>query len=98
MFIRTTVVLDRIADATIVPEQALTTRNEEDGVFVVNKDGKSVVWRKVKVGIREGKRVQVEGEGLSELVVTLGQQLVENGSSIIISEKNRKTSTPGRSP
>ena len=98
MFIRATVVLDRIADATIVPEQALTTRNEEDGVFVVGKDGKSVVWCKVKVGIREGNRVQVEGKGLSERVVTLGQQLVENGSSITIAEKNKKASTPGRRP
>jgi RND family efflux transporter MFP subunit len=84
MFIRVTVVLDRVADATLVPEQALTTRDNRTGVFVVSEDGKSVVWRTVTVGIREGNRVQVEGEGLSGRVVVLGQQLVNDGSRITI--------------
>ena len=92
MFIRATVVMEKVPEATIIPEQALTTRNEKSGVFVVNDDGKSVVWREVKVGIREGHRVQVEGEGLSGLVVTLGQQLVSDGSAITISnDQNEPT-------
>jgi len=84
MFIRVTVVLDRLTEATIVPEKALTTRDNRTGVFVVSEDGKSVSWRDVTVGIREGDRVQVEGEGLSGRVVTLGQQLVDDGSPITI--------------
>jgi RND family efflux transporter MFP subunit len=84
MFIRVTVVLDRLAEATIVPEKALTTRDNRTGVFVVSEDGKSVSWRDVTVGIREGDRVQVEGEGLSGQVVTLGQQLVDDGTPITI--------------
>jgi RND family efflux transporter MFP subunit len=84
MFIRVTVVLDRLAEVTIVPEKALTTRDNRTGVFVVSEDGKSVSWRDVTVGIREGDRVQVEGEGLSGRVVTLGQQLVDDGSPITI--------------
>ena len=84
MFIRVTVVLDRLAEATIVPEKALTTREDGTGVFVVSEDGKSVSWRDVTVGIRDGDRVQVEGEGLSGRVVTLGQQLVDDGSPITI--------------
>jgi len=85
MFIRVTLVMKRVPETTIVPEQALTTRNETPGVFVVSDDGKSVVWREVKVGIREGDRVQVQGKGLSGRVVTLGQQLVKDGSAITIS-------------
>ncbi|MEJ2282858.1 MAG: efflux RND transporter periplasmic adaptor subunit [Desulfobacterales bacterium] len=84
MFIRTTIVLTRVADATIIPRQALTIRDDRSGVFIVNEDGKSVVWREVKVGIREGDRVQVEGQGLSGRVVTLGQQLLKDGSAIMI--------------
>ena len=84
MFIRVTVVLDRMADATIVPEKALTTRNGRTGVFLVSGDGKSVSWREVAVGIRDEGRVQVEGEGLTGRVVTLGQQLVDDGSPILI--------------
>jgi len=84
MFIRATVVMDQVAEATIVPEQALTTRADRTGVFVVSDDARSVAWREVQVGIREGNRVQVEGEGLTGRVVTLGQQLVNDGSAITI--------------
>jgi RND family efflux transporter MFP subunit len=91
MFIRTTVVLAQVPEATIVPEQALTIRNDRSGVFIVSEDGRSVAWREVKAGIREGNRVQVEGEGLSGRVVTLGQQLVKNGSAITIPDMQSQT-------
>lgn len=91
MSIQATVVMERAPEATVIPEQALTTRNEKTGIFVVNDDGKSVNWREVKLGIREGDRVQVEGEGLSGRVVTLGQQLVGDGSAITISADQGKT-------
>ncbi|UCD83165.1 MAG: efflux RND transporter periplasmic adaptor subunit [Desulfobacterales bacterium] len=91
MFIRATVVLARVPEATIVPEQALTIRDDRNGIFIVNEDGRSVAWREVKVGIREGDRVQVEGEGLSGRVVTLGQQLVNDGSSITIAAEQKQT-------
>jgi RND family efflux transporter MFP subunit len=84
MFIRATVVLARASEATVIPAQALTKRNDRNGVFIVSENGQSVVWREVKVGIREGDRVQVEGQGLNGRVVTLGQQLVNDGSPITI--------------
>jgi RND family efflux transporter MFP subunit len=90
MFIRALVVLAQVPETTIVPQQALTIRDDKSGVFIVSEDGRSVVWREVKVGIREGDRVQVEGEGLSGRVVTLGQQLLKDGSAITIpAEKNQ---------
>ena len=91
MFIRAKIVVDRMADATIVPAQALTTRDDKDGVFVVNDDGGSVAWREVKVGIHEDSRVQVEGQGLSGSVVILGQQLIDDGSKITIPDDTSKT-------
>jgi RND family efflux transporter MFP subunit len=84
MFIRATVELARELNATIVPEQALTLRDDRSGVFLVSEDGRSVVWREVTVGIHQNGRVQVKGEGLSGRVVILGQQLVKNGSAITI--------------
>ncbi len=84
MFIRARVILARVPDAVIVPEQALTLRNDKTGVFMVSEDGRSVIWRDVQVGIRDGDRVQVEGEDLSGRVVTLGQQLISDGSPISI--------------
>ena len=91
MFIRTTVVLVRVPEATIIPEQALTIRDDQSGVFIVSEDGQSVVWREVKAGIREGQRVQVEGLGLSGQVVTLGQQLLNDGSLITIPDGQGET-------
>jgi RND family efflux transporter MFP subunit len=87
MFIRATVVLDRVEDATHVPEPAITARDGESGVFVVDADGRSVVWRKVKTGIRDAGRVQVSGEGVSGRVVTLGQHLLKDGSAITIADE-----------
>jgi hypothetical protein len=79
-----------VPEATIVPEQALTIRDDRSGVFIVSEDERSVAWREVKVGIREGDRVQVEGEGLSGRVVTLGQQLFKDGSTITIPDAQNK--------
>ncbi|MBW2632891.1 MAG: efflux RND transporter periplasmic adaptor subunit [Deltaproteobacteria bacterium] len=90
MFIRATVVLDHVPEATIVPELALTLRNDTSGVFIVSEDGRSVAWHEVKVGFREGDWVQVDGQGLSGRVVTLGQQLVKDGSLVTIPAEQNK--------
>jgi RND family efflux transporter MFP subunit len=96
MFIRAEIVLDRLAEAIIVLEKALVRRDDVDGVFVVAEDGRSVAWRPVRVGIREGDKAQVEGEGLSGRVVTLGQQLVDDGSAIIIPDDAGAPASAGR--
>lgn len=84
MFARITLVLDRVAEAIIVPEQALVTRDGHSGLFVVADAGGSVVWHEVSVGIREGERVQVNADNLAGRVVILGQQLLQDGSRIAI--------------
>lgn len=96
MFIRAEVVLERVTQATIVPEQALTKRDDRTGVFLVDDDGQTVTWRDVTVGIIERGRVQIEGEGLTGRVVTLGQQLVNNGSRITIPTAKSGTSSSAK--
>ena len=96
MFISATVELVQVAQATIVPQQALTLRDDRSGVFIVSEDGRTVVWREVEVGIRQGDRVQVAGEGLSGRVVTLGQQLVKDGSAITIPEMQSTDAAGGK--
>ncbi|MCP5150761.1 MAG: efflux RND transporter periplasmic adaptor subunit [Ectothiorhodospiraceae bacterium] len=85
MFVRATVVLDRVDDAVIVPDQALVRRDERDGVFVLGEDGSTVHWRVVVPGHREDGRVQVRGEGITGRVVTLGQQLLDDGAVVSVS-------------
>ena len=92
MFVRVMVVLERVSEATIVPEQALVKREEQEGVFLVSADGDSAHWHPVRVGIRQGERVQVTGEGLQGRVVTLGQQLLDEGSAIRIATVDTEAS------
>jgi RND family efflux transporter MFP subunit len=82
MYARARVVLEAVDAATVVPEQALVTRDGTPGVFVVNPGGSQVTWRPVTVGILDGGKAQVSGEGLSGQVVVLGQQLLHNGSGV----------------
>ena len=92
MFVRATVVLDRVAEAIIVPEQSLVRRDGRDGVFVVTDGGDTVTWREVRVGFRQNGRVQVTGDGLASSVVVLGQQLLDDGSKVTVSERARSSS------
>jgi RND family efflux transporter MFP subunit len=93
MFVRVTVVLDRVEGAVIVPEQALTSRSERTGVFLVSDDRRRVNWKEVKIGIRDGGRVQLLGQPLSGQVVVLGQQLVDDGSPITIPGETGENAT-----
>jgi RND family efflux transporter MFP subunit len=92
MFIRATVQMESLNDATIVPDSALTTRDDQTGVFVVNEADMTVSWHPVQVGIRQGNRVQVEGEDLTGQVVTLGHQLIDEGSPITMTNVNQQES------
>jgi RND family efflux transporter MFP subunit len=87
MFVRVDVVLKRADSVTIVPDQALTRRDGQDGVFLLDERGLQVSWRPVQVGIRQSRQVGVEGEGLQGRVVVLGQQLLDDGSAVVITVK-----------
>lgn len=87
MFARLAVVLDRAEDVKVVPSAALTHRGGEAGLFVLSEDGGSVSWQPVRPGLEQAGRLQVEGEGVTGRVVTLGQQLLEDGSAVRASDR-----------
>ncbi len=89
MFIRADVEVRRLDDAVIVPAESIVTRSDMQGIFLVAPDGQHAQWRTVKAVIREGKRVEVLGEGLIGRVITLGQQLIEDGSAINVVDGGR---------
>lgn len=98
MFIRATVELDRNLDAAIVPDAALAIREGQTGVFVVNEAESTVSWRPATPDIREGDRVAVSGVGISGRVVTLGQQLVEDGARIRIPDDEADAAPEAETP
>lgn len=89
MFVRVTVVLEKLADTLMVPETALVTRHSETGIFVVTPDHEKVTWHPVVTGIRQNHQVQIQGAQVSGLVVTLGHQLLDHGSRIRIVHQDR---------
>lgn len=87
MFVRALLTLEAVKDAIIIPEQALIRRDDHTGVFLIDEHGKTALWKPVEVGIRQGNKVQIIGPRLSGQVVTLGQQLLEEGSPLRIMTK-----------
>ena len=98
MFIRVTAVLERIEKAVIIPQQALTTRDDRVGIFVVNNHTQTVSWVEVITGITENDRVSVSGRklsgsGLTGRVVILGQQLLSDGQKIKVTNEPASSDT-----
>lgn len=86
MFIRVSVVLEKVDDAVVIPVGAITLRNDHTGVFVIHEPDNTVSWKAVTTGILEGDRMQVSGLDAGGRVVTLGQQMLDTGSHVRISE------------
>jgi RND family efflux transporter MFP subunit len=82
MFIRATIVLDRVDAGVAVPEAALTQRGDVKGVFLVRPDGQHVSWTPVETGIRSQGWVQLLQPSPTGQVVTLGQHLIDDGAAI----------------
>jgi RND family efflux transporter MFP subunit len=84
MFVRADVVIETAVDALVVPAQAITRRNDETGVFLVRECDMTVSWQPVLLGIRDRDLVQIIGEPLAGMVVTLGQQMLREGTPVIV--------------
>lgn len=93
MFIRATITLAEEKETTVVPSEALTTRDGKIGVFLVNDDD-TVSWRPVRTGIEDTRRVQLLEGPTSGRVVTLGHQLLDDGSAVTIPDAPRGDESP----
>jgi RND family efflux transporter MFP subunit len=98
MFVRVEAILGRQEEATIVPVEALAERDGRTVLFLLDPDESVVRMTPVEVGIREGGRVQILTEGISGTVVTLGQQLVSDGSAVTIPERNEPAAADAATP
>ncbi len=83
MFGRTEIVFDTHEDVLLVSERAVISRDNQSWVFVVRDD--VAVRVSVETGVRQGGLVEVlSGLRENELVVTTGQQILEDGASVDI--------------
>lgn len=87
MFVTVRVTVDRATEATLVPAEAIVRRESGSGVYrVVEGDPPRARFERVRLGIEGNGRVQVLEPGLSGRVVTLGQQMLEDGAPVIVAE------------
>jgi RND family efflux transporter MFP subunit len=80
MFAKGSVVLNRIAGATVVPDSAVLTKDGKR--YVVVAEGSKAKRVFVTVGIRLGDQVQIEGLPSSAQLITKGQEGLVDGSLI----------------
>jgi multidrug efflux pump subunit AcrA (membrane-fusion protein) len=86
MFASIRVVLNTLTDAVSVPLRAVFTKNGASCVYVV-KDGRSAL-REVATGISNETDMQIiEGLEEGETVVVRGQNLLEDGTPVVIAEQ-----------
>lgn len=86
MFCNVTVALAEKDSAQVVPTQAIVTRNGETGVFLVRSGEDVAHYVPVEVGISAADRTEIIEPRLDGMVVTLGQHLLQEGSSVILPE------------
>lgn len=89
MFAKLTLVLQKKMNAQVVPNRATITRNGQTGVFLI-KEGETIArYIPVEVGIISSEKIEILSPKLDGLVVTLGQHLLEDSSSVILPSEIR---------
>ena len=87
MFVTVRVTVATADDARLVPREALVRRESGLGVYRLQPgDPPTVRYVPVELGIEGDDRVQVLEPALDGRVVTLGQQLLEDGAPVIVAE------------
>lgn len=69
-----------------VPSRALVRQGSETGVYLVNPQVKSARYVSVEIGIVSAEFTEIVAPALNDMVVTLGQHLLDDGSPVILPE------------
>jgi RND family efflux transporter MFP subunit len=92
MFCRARLELAR-EHGTVVPRAALAMRDNRQGVFLADLAARTAKFVPVTVGVEEGLVVQVMEPALAGYVVTLGQHLLVDGTSITVPSMEEAATT-----
>jgi RND family efflux transporter MFP subunit len=84
MFCKVTLVLAEKDSAQVVPSRAVVTRNGASGVFVVRDQETTAHYVPVDVGITTPDKTEIVAPTIDGLVVSLGQHLLAEGSTVIL--------------
>ena len=87
MFVRVQIQFDEHKNATVVPIAAFVKRNGTQGVFLADFQEQKARFVPVTIGIVNSGQAEVLNPPITGEVVTLGQHLLEDGSSIVLPDK-----------
>ncbi len=90
MFARARVVLAKHDNATVVPVDAILTKDGRPGLFTFDRETRQARFVPVETGLAAGRFIEiVSPAGLTAPVITVGNHLLENGTPVEISELSR---------
>ncbi len=97
-YVRASLELGMIEDAVLAPQSAVSIGPKGPYIFVINDEG-TANFRLVKTGEVIGNNIVIyEGLKAGEIVVTLGQLKLREGSKVKIINNKSQTSTPKTPP
>ncbi len=96
MFANVQVLFEERLNVPAIPITALIKRNQQDGVFLVNPDLLKAQFIPITAGLVEGSWIEVSKPLLEGLVVTLGQHLLSDSTSVFIAKAANTQGHPKR--
>jgi multidrug efflux pump subunit AcrA (membrane-fusion protein) len=84
MFAGVSVMITSKESAQIVPSEAVVSRGEETGIFVVQGGSAIARYFAVRTGIVTPRLTEILSPRIEGLVITLGQHLLDDGSPVLL--------------
>ncbi len=91
MFVRVRIVLSEHRDTQTIPPNAILTRNDQRGVFILDSSDQTAEFVPVKTGLEDRTRVEILSPKFNDndLIVTVGNHMLENGKKAEVSQLSR---------
>ena len=91
MFVRVRIVLSEHRDTQTIPPNAILTRNDQRGVFILDSADQTAEFVPVKTGLEDRTRVDILSPKFNDndLIVTVGNHMLENGKKAEVSQLSR---------
>ena len=91
MFVRVRIVLSEHRNTQALPPNAILTRNDQRGVFILDSADQTAEFVPVKTGLEDRTRVEILSPKFNDndLIVTVGNHMLENGKKAEVSQLSR---------
>ena len=91
MFVRVRIVLSEHRNTQAIPPNAILTRNDQRGVFMIDPTDQTAKFVPVQTGLETRNRVEITSPVFkdNDLIVTVGNHMLENGKQVEISQLSR---------